>query len=267
MEFVNENITEINAKLKSLLGKLKNASKSDYAALMNQTAEEICMNCRFLSVIRLSQEPELGANGIASMKEGTKIAFAMLDDGVGNKYYPVFTDGEEFAKWQPMAQTNPRTMTLGFDNYAEMVLNEKNGAAGFVINPFSDNLLIKKEAVKKWYESKQHRTKGYAESRLSTSDKIGFSDYEAIPLQLVSALREAAEKNGGVSEMWLRLMTINGKKYHCVICSFTGDRMEVSNALGNAAKSYLEGMDLNVLSAADPTGKEAIKGADPIYKK
>lgn len=266
MKIVPENLSEENAKLVSLIEKVKTAPKGDeYVRLMNELSREIAMNARFIAVVRLSQEPSVAEDGTAVIPEGTKVEFALLDDGRGNRYYPAFTSSEELNKWQDMAATEPKTLAIGFDEYAAMIL-DRHGADGFVINPFSDNLLVQTEAVKRWREKKQYELKGHAEGAISPDAEVTISDYEALPLALSGAITTAARNNGDVKAVWLRQMEMDGKKAHLVIVDFTGDRDTVFNALGQAAKKFLTDMDLNIVNAAEPFGKKAIEGAKPIYR-
>lgn len=266
MKIVPENISEENAKLVSLIEQVKTAPKGEeYARLMNELSKEIAMNGRFLSVIRFSQAPVSGENGAQSVPDGAKVEFALLDDGRGGRYYPAFTSQEELEKWRQMAAANPRTAIMEFDDYAGMILDSR-GADGFVINPFSDNLLIQAEAVKRWREKKQYELKGHAQSVIDPNARIEISDYEALPLALSGALANAAKSCGEVKAVWLRQMDTDGKKAHLVIVDFTGDREAVCNTLGQAAKEYLTDMDLNIVNAAEPFGKRAIEGVEPIYR-
>lgn len=266
MKIVPENVSEANATLVSLIEQVKTAPKGEeYAQLMNELSKEIAMNGRFLSVIRFSQAPVVGENGEESIPDGAKVEFALLDDGRGGRYYPAFTSRAELEKWQQMAATNPRTAIMEFDDYAKLILDD-HGASGFVINPFSDNLLIQTEAVKRWREKKQYELKGHAESVIDSNAQIEVSDYEALPLALSGALANAAKSCGEVKAIWLRQMEMDGKKAHLLIVEFTGDRQAVYNTLGEAAKEFLTDMDLNIVNAAEPFGKRAIEGAEPLYR-
>ncbi|MDE6031062.1 MAG: SseB family protein, partial [Oscillospiraceae bacterium] len=149
---IMDNFTEVNPaeekpenpKLKELFAKRKQCGDEQIASIMNEIAEEIVMNARFLSLVRTEKG------------DGNKvrISFALLNDGKGRNFYPLFTDTEELMKWQLAQQESPRTMVLAFDNYAQMIV-DKNAADGMVINPFGDNLVIEKETVSRWWDRKQ----------------------------------------------------------------------------------------------------------------
>ncbi|MGN1119040.1 MAG: enhanced serine sensitivity protein SseB C-terminal domain-containing protein [Oscillospiraceae bacterium] len=254
-------VIEENLRAEKLLEQLKTIPKEQFSAHMNQLAQELAMNVRFICAVRyLDENP---ANGAPS--NGSKVEFAMIADAKGNSYYPAFTSMKEFGKWEPMAKTDPQTITVTFSDLARMILGQ-SGAAGFVVNPFSDNLLINKEAVKRWNEILQYRTKGYAERKLTSESEISFSEYEAIPLSLISALKTAADKSGGVNAMWLRPMTVDGEKSHALIVDYADNSMQVTTALGNAAKEFIGEMNLNIFNVKDGIGQAATQNIEPFYK-
>lgn len=248
-----QNIDEANAKLVKLLAEARSTPKDKFPALMNKIIEEIVMNAGFIAVVRKAADP-------------TKLEYALIEDGKGTKFYPCFTSMSEYQKWTQMAQQKPDIKVVGFDSYAHMVV-DNNGAAGFVINPFGANLIVPKEACADWRTKKQHRLYGYAETRLDENAQIEFSDYEKMPEKLANALVSAAKADGRINALWLRSMTAGGVPSNGVICEFSGDREAASKALGEAAKPFMGGLDLNIFNAADPIGKRATEGAEPIFRK
>lgn len=72
------------------------------------------------------------------------MTFALLKSGDGKSFFTAFTDAEELDKWQnkPAGQV----MLLRFDDYARM-LNGNDHVAGFVLNPFTDNLRFNSDMV------------------------------------------------------------------------------------------------------------------------
>lgn len=260
----DKNFSAAGSKVEELISKAKSASKENFMPIMNELAQEIALNAKFISPVRFSKEPVLNPNGTAQLPEGTTIAFAQLSNEKGQKFYPVFTSAEELMKWDQMKSQKPQTLTLGFDDYATMIL-DKNGGEGFVINPFSDNFVVGKDAVERWRNKKQLETKGHIERRLTADQKFDVNEPKDLPLTLVSALTDAAKKTA-VNALWLLELEQDGVKSHLLIVDFKGDRDEVFTSLGNAAKPFLGDKDLNMINAADPLGTDVTKNHTPIYK-
>ena len=88
--------------------------------------------------------PKPDENGRIQLPKDTKVTFALLKSGDGKSFFTAFTDAEELDKWQnkPAGQV----MLLRFDDYARM-LNGNDHVAGFVLNPFTDNLRFNSDMV------------------------------------------------------------------------------------------------------------------------
>ena len=85
-------------------------------------------------------------------------------------------------------------------------------------------------------------------------------------MPLVNAVTEAAKKDAAVKALWLLHMEHDGSKSHLLVVDFDGERDKVYTALGSAAKPFIGGMDLSIISAADSLGRDVTKNRAPIYK-
>ena len=119
---ININKATDSQKLKDLLKKMY---KDNNPELENDILEEIIMKVNFLSYINSNKnnnEIDLG-----------NINFNVLTTDNNKIYLPAFTDLEELSKWG--IPSNMDTITLNFDNYVEIILDNEN-IEGLVINPF-----------------------------------------------------------------------------------------------------------------------------------
>ena len=107
-----------NQRLKDLLKKMY---KDNNPKLENEILEEIIMKVNFLSYIN-SNENETNFENIN---------FNVLTTDDNKIYLPAFTDSEELSKWG--IPSNMDTITLNFDNYVEIIL-ENDKIKGAVAN-------------------------------------------------------------------------------------------------------------------------------------
>ena len=121
-----------NQRLKDLLKKMY---KDNNPKLENEILEEIIMKVNFLSYIN-SNENETNFENIN---------FNVLTTDDNKIYLPAFTDLEELSKWG--IPSNMDTITLNFDNYVEIILENEN-IEGLVINPFGDSYILSREWLK-----------------------------------------------------------------------------------------------------------------------
>ena len=121
-----------NQRLKDLLKKMY---KDNNPKLENEILEEIIMKVNFLSYIN-SNENEINFENIN---------FNVLTTDDNKIYLPAFTDLEELSKWG--IPSNMDTITLNFDNYVGIILENEN-IEGLVINPFGNSYILSREWLK-----------------------------------------------------------------------------------------------------------------------
>lgn len=103
---------------------------------------------KYLAPVLVTPEPEKDENGKITVAQGSKIQFPMLSAPDGKLFFMAFTDKPEYEKWKDAAGKN--VCVLSFEELAAMLLRKDaqgntSPALGFVINPFSDNLVIPRE--------------------------------------------------------------------------------------------------------------------------
>ena len=144
-----------NQRLKDLLKKMY---KDNNPKLENEILEEIIMKVNFLSYINSNKNETNFGN----------INFNVLTTDDNKIYLPAFTDLEELSKWG--IPSNMDTITLNFDNYVEIILENEN-IKGLVINPFGDSYILSRECLKELKDMKKERLK-VNEVRIEANSKI-----------------------------------------------------------------------------------------------
>lgn len=131
----------INPALMLAISRMKENNNPD---TQNRMIEE-AMNAKFLVPCIMQLKP--GTEAESRRDPGNTIVnFRMLKDPNDKLFFMVFTDMDEFQKWEDNDKQN--VMVLGFDNLAAMVANEKSDTGGFVINPSSTNIVFRKEVIR-----------------------------------------------------------------------------------------------------------------------
>ena len=103
------------------------------------------MNSKFISPAVVTPAPETDAEGKMKLSAGSKIQIPMLSAPDGKHFYMAFTDKMEYEKWKHEEGTP--FFALNVDEYAGMILRKDSQAAGFVINPYGENIVIAKEML------------------------------------------------------------------------------------------------------------------------
>lgn len=259
-----------NPRLKELFARRRTAgSREEMARIMEELAEEIVMNGRFLSVVQFSREPEKREDGTAVFLEDTQMSVPMLSAGDGKHFYPAFIDWEELGRWRGLEDFSkgepPQTLILGFDDYAAMV--DRGDSDGVAINPFSDNLVLERETLARWRERKELRLAGHTERVVEKGTQVRLGEPAEYPHALVEAMAAYAKGERGIQRLWLRLMEQSGVFNWLVVVQFEGDKRRIFDGLGAAALPHLMGRYVDIVPASEAFGRDASKGVKPFYER
>lgn len=268
MDEVDVNKPLENPKLKALFSQKKAAkSEEEFDSVMNELCGEIVMNAHFLSVIKFSKEPESKGSNQVVVTKGTQIAFPMLSTQDNRKFYPAFIDWTELGKWSAMKDTKPKTLILSFDDYAAMVL-DSNGGDGFVINPFSDNLILDRKIINHLREKKNSIKSGITEYQAKKNTQVILGEPKEYPTAMADAICTYAKTDKRIRSIWLKLMERDEKFSYLLVVDFQGDEPKsVFSKIGEAAQPFLNGKYLDMVPYSEQFGADAVKDAKPFYKK
>lgn len=131
------NNSEFILALKIMQGNLTPETQSEF---INQM-----LHARFLVPALFDPEPELNSEGVAVMEDGAKVMLSSLSNHKREVYLVAYTDLKE-AQGHKQAE-NQHTMACSYLDFCTMVFNEGSPYAGFVINPFSENIIVSREIM------------------------------------------------------------------------------------------------------------------------
>lgn len=277
-----QNVLKINEKLENpalrgLMEKYRGlvpADKEDFkkgnfdqealTAVMNEIADEIITRAKVLVPATLSQPARDDGEGGQFVPPNTNLSFVLIAGG-GRNFLPVFTETEEFLKWQS-DEERPVTVQMDFDSFVQMAASH-GSCAGIVINPFSDNLMINREMLLKWYEQKQMKAKGHANYIITRDTPVELYTPAPYPIELSGKLCETARGFSEVNKIWLRGIKLNNEQGYLLVVDFKGDRTKLFTAFGDCAKPFLGAHALHIVALDDGFGAEATDKVLPIYTK
>lgn len=256
-----------NPRLKELFARRRAAEDGEaLRPVMEKLLSEVVLNARFLSVVRLSSAPEAEESGRAVLPAEADIGFPMLAAPDGRQFYPVFIDREELGKWDPLPEEGLKTLALGFDEYAYMVL-DKNEGDGLVINPFSDNLSLDRGSLRELRERKELRMEGHARKQVEEDAVVQLGEPDVYPEEMVEAICQYAEADPAVKRLWLRMMEQNGELSYLLVADCAGEPEPLFEMMAAAAAPYLGEMFIDMLSLSDRFAQRAIEGNSPFYRR
>lgn len=251
-----------NFRLKILLKELKE-NKTD--EVLNMVLDEVVMRTKFVSPMQLSKKPELKEDGTAVFTEDTLMRMPMVTSEEGKSYYVMFTGKDEYSQWENMKGLD--TILLAFDDF--VALMEKNQeAAGVVLNPFSDNLIITRTNMENLRTQKELRTKGIAVHKVTRDTKVQIGDPKEYPGEMVEAIKRYLPGVPEVNRVWLRLMKKDDNPPSLLlVVEQRGDKETIFKGIAEVAKPYLRKTYIDMVAYQDDFGKKAVEGVEPFYEK
>lgn len=218
---------------------------------ISQMIDEV-MKAQFLIPAFVQKDSD--DDGYNAINDTTEVNYRYIKDKKGDKFCLAFTDWEELRKWDNDCK---EAILSNFDNYAELVLNDANDFRGFVINPYGENLIFKKELVASLKEQKIQRMQS----------KVYLGEPKEVPSELLDTLSNYVSEIPGVNAAYYRLMLQGNIQSHLIIVDMDGDVNETFDKIAEITSPFLEDKLLKLTSVETGLGKEATKDLAPFYKK
>lgn len=260
-EDVNEPVT--NPRIQGLM---RQAAGNPTEEIMNLVYEELAMNARLLSAMMLTHEPVQKEDGTAVFDQDTKMQLPLLTAPDGSKYYPAFTDWQELNKWHEILE--PKTLLLTLEDYVALVLRNKD-TKGIVINPFGENMMVDRPLLEHLKQKKEMLLQGKTTLSIDKDEKISLAEAAEFPTEMVNKITAELKEEACVEKAWLRLMKRKEEISYLFVADIAlpGNREAVFDRVANAARPFLKGMQINMVTCQQEFGKNAVEGVEPFYQK
>lgn len=126
--------------LKTMQGRPSPQSQGDFINHM--------IHSRFLTPAVLDPEPEQSEKGELILSPGTKILFRAVSNAEKKAFLIAFTDAKEAEKNRMEKEGEiTHTVVTTYLDFCNIILNEHSPYSGFVINPFSENVIVTREIM------------------------------------------------------------------------------------------------------------------------
>ena len=142
------------------------------------------------------------SDGEIQVTEDSRIYFPVLENSDGKKYYPFFTDWNEYRKYD--RETQYTVMAAGFKDMASFVAK----GDGIVINPFGVNIILDNEMLKTIEQAAEELKKEQA--------VISVGEPKEYPLEMVRKISEALWDKEYIKAAYLKLMMRNNDSSYLV---------------------------------------------------
>ena len=223
------------------------------------------LDAKFVCPVVLTPEPPRNEKGKAIMQPDTKIGLKLLESPENKRFFMAFTCGESFAAWNK-EKKNHDVVVNGFDQFAGLLIADKNVVEGVVIDPMSANLTLPKDLI---IQLKRQKDRNQGLYSIAKTDRLVFEDVKKPNEEKMSALNAWCKKKPEVNAAFLRMMFHNGNKNYLLVLDLKEgtEHKPLFDEVSTIAKPHLKNMMLGVTRIQDSLGKKGIENAKPFYKK
>ncbi|MFD1431446.1 enhanced serine sensitivity protein SseB C-terminal domain-containing protein [Lacticaseibacillus yichunensis] len=191
-----------------LLAKWRTYSLEQSDTAMSEFLEELIENSRLI-VIALSDAPiKADAEGHIQVDEDTEIQFPVMTTTDGKSFQPFFTDwlavNDLYDSWNNAGLganvERAHGLAVRFKDMVTMI-EQNEDLAGAVINPFSDNITLERDAMADLAKQAAHR-----HSATDEDMAIEVSEAQDVPAGFWEAIEPALAQQPAVKRGWLLMM-------------------------------------------------------------
>lgn len=210
------------------------------------------------------QQARANEDGTVALVDQPQVRFLLFNNKEGSKFFPLFTDIDEYRKWDDAA--NNQLAAVNFrDLVTIMEKDTTSGATGCVINPFSHNITVPAETMKRMLQTEA----------LAPGTKIQIGTFKEPPKELMNAVEAVAKEYDEIKKMYVRAMKREDKEHSNMLLVIDIDLTlgeetikGIFDKLAQAAKGHTGGMELAIVPSAAPFGQQALQdGIEPFFEK
>lgn len=245
---VQEPITNL-----ALVEAIRVLKEEDNITNVNHMIDEM-LQARFLSPVQMEVE---GGEQHGDMQ------FFTLQTEDGDRYLMAFTDWEEAHRWRKSGIE--QSVVLTFDDYAKLILQEESDLAGFVMNPFHENMPVPRALVKSLKDKKDMLDKR-GQNIMKAGEKIRLGEPNEYPKAMMDAIVKHCEQTPSIHATYLRLMQRGERCSWLIMVDFDGEQEHIFEEIAKVARPFIKELMLDMLPI-DALGEHTLDHVEPFYQE
>ena len=198
-----------------------------------------------------------------------KFNFKLIKNSKGEQYFPLFTDIQEFQKWNKSEKI--KAIVVVFPQMAGLASKTRDNSNGLVINPMSQNLIFTNELLDNLLKSIKPNTAKPAEAENSENKQqitLYFGKPTNIPDSVIASLSKNLAKNPEVKKAYFLMMKQNEQEHYLFVLDIDAEPekcKKIADSLCASARLFLSKFPVIAAPVNSPYGQNAHKVTDPFY--
>ena len=212
----------------------------------------------------------LEGSGKIEIPKDAKFNFKLLKNQKGEQFFPLFTDINEYQKWNKSDKI--KAIVVTFPQMADLVSKQPN-TSGFVINPMSQNMIFTRELLDNLLKAiGQNMTKTNTNAPPEGKQQITFQLGKPanIPDSVIASFNKTLAKNPEVKKVYLLMIKQNEKEHYLFVLDIDAEPekcTKIAESLCATARLFLSKFPVVAAPYNSPYGQNADKVTEPFYVK
>jgi len=194
-------------------------------------------------------------DGSVVLSSDSPISLVGISDSSGAHFLMAFTDRDEFSKWNKGSYQ--QTIVYSFDDYKAALTSDDTPYQGVVLNPFGDNIVLRKEIF----------TGGNAPFQTAKrNESIMIGQPKDYPSHMVEKLKQYLRSMRLVDTAYLLWMVRGEEAGYLLVLGTKASPQKLFPSIGELCKPYLNEKPLDMVLLNSTFGQSAIQDQKPFYR-
>lgn len=217
-----------------------------------------------------SEGKPIEGDGKMQVPKDAKFSFKLLKNTEGQAFFPVFTDINEFQKWNKDEKI--KTIVVNFPQMASLAMKKADEATGIAINPLSHNLVFTQDLIKNLIAHLQKQQAERAENGQENKGEVKFyfGTPKNIPDSVLDSFRKTLSRIPEINAVYFVMMKQNEQENYMFIFDTAlspDEERKAAEKFCSSARLVLTKFPVIAASLHSPVGEHAPKITEPFYKK
>ncbi len=216
-----------------------------------------------------SEGNPIEGDGKMQVPKDAKFSFKLIKNTEGESYFPVFTDINEFQKWNKDEKI--KTIVVSFYQMASLSLKKADEKIGIAINPMSQNLVFSQELIVNLVKHLQQQQAARENAEQGKREvKFYFGEPKNIPDSVIESFRKTLARTPEINAVYFVMMKESDREHYMFVFDTELSPEEEKKAADKfcaSARLVLTKFPVVAASLKSPVGEHVPKVTKPFYTK
>lgn len=257
-----------NLNNENLVAAMNAIRENENSETQNKFLQIAIQSTYFAPVDIISEDGTLlEGTGKTKIPEGSKFNFKLITNQNGERYFPLFTDIDEFQKWNQGKQI--KTIVVNFPQMSSLVSKKPDEVAGFVINPMGQNMIFPKALLEDIFKHALQK-KNEADAAQQKKVSVMLGKPLNIPDSVMNSITKATSKYPEINKAFFLMMKQEEQEHYLFVLDIDAEPEEakkIGDALCGKIRLFLTKFPVIAVPFKSPIGESAEKVDKPYYEK